>query len=127
MRNGKRIKGRIEKALSKKTMAARKVGKNLDKKLKWILVLGWTADVAWDHHQAVGREAGQHSGQIDLKPQLIVLWLKVPKFRSKARQGQVQDGVSYSWVDDVGDVFLEMKVLICQITEHILHISHISI
>lgn len=74
-----------------------------------------TADVAGDDHQAVRRQTGHHSGQVELKPQLIVFWLKVPKFRSKACQGQVQDGVSDSWIEDVGDVFLEMKGLVSQI------------
>jgi len=54
-------------------------------------------------------EAGHHSGQIDLEPQLKVFRLKVFKFRSKGRQGQVQDGVSYSWIFDEGDVSLQVK------------------
>lgn len=71
--------------------------------------VGCTADVTGDHHQAARMEAGHHRSQIDLEPQLKVFRLKVYKFRSKGCQGQVQDGVSYTWVADGGDVSLEMK------------------
>lgn len=59
-------------------------------------------------------EAGYHGGQIDLEPQLKVFRLKVFKFRSKDCQGQVQDGVSHSWIADEGDVSLEMKGFLFQ-------------
>lgn len=44
-----------------------------------------------------------------LEPQLKVFRLKFFKFRSKGCQGQVQDGVSHSWIFDEGDVSLEIK------------------
>lgn len=71
--------------------------------------VGCTADVTGDHHQAARTEACHHSSQIDLEPQLKISRLKLFKFRSKGRQGQVQDDVSYTCISDEGDVSLEMK------------------
>lgn len=71
--------------------------------------VGCAADVTGDHHQAARLEARHHGSQIDLEPQLKVCRLKVFKFTSKGCQGQVQDGVSYTWIFDDGDVSLEIK------------------
>ena len=71
--------------------------------------VGYTADVTGNHHQAGRMEACHHRSQIDLEPQLKVFRLKVFKFRSKGRQGQVQHGVSYIWISEEGDVSLEIK------------------
>ena len=77
--------------------------------------VGCTADVPGDHRQAARTDAGHHSSQVFLEPQLKVLRLKVDKFRSKGCQGQVQDGVSYAWISDDSDVSLEMKGFVCQL------------
>ena len=71
--------------------------------------VGGTADVSGNHHQAARMDAGHDADQIDLEPQLKVFRLKGFKFRSKGCQGQVQDGVSCSWICDEGDVSLQMK------------------
>lgn len=43
--------------------------------------VGCTADVTGDRHQAVRKEAGHHSGQIDLEPQLKVFGPKIDILR----------------------------------------------
>lgn len=77
--------------------------------------VGCTADIPGNGHQASRLEAGQHSDQIELEPQLKVFRIKVSKFRSKGCQGQVQDGVSNGCILDNSDVSLEMKGFKCQL------------
>lgn len=71
--------------------------------------VGCTADVTGYHYQAARAEARHHRKQVDLEPQLKLFRPKFFKFRSKGCQGQVQDGVSYTWIFDDGDVSLEIK------------------
>lgn len=71
--------------------------------------VGCTADVTGDHRQNARTKARHHRSQIDLEPPLKVFRLKDFKFRSKGRQGQIQDGVSYLWISYDGDVSLENK------------------
>lgn len=79
--------------------------------------VGCTADVTGNHLQAARMEAGHHRSQIAVEPELKVFRLKVCKFRSKGCQGQVQDGVSYSWICEEGDVSLEIKRFMFQFRE----------
>jgi len=71
--------------------------------------VGCTADVTGYHHQAAGVEACHHRRQVDLEPLLKFFRFKFFEFRSKGCQGQVQDGFSYTWISDEGDVSLEIK------------------
>lgn len=71
--------------------------------------VGCTADVTGYDHQAARLDACHHRSQIALEPQLKVFGIKVYKFRSEGCQGQVQDGVSYGWISEDGDVSLEIK------------------
>ena len=82
--------------------------------------VGCTADVTGDHHQNARMKARHHSSQIDLEPPLKVFRLKDFKFRSKGRQGQIQDGVSYLWICYDGDVSLEIKGIHLSVQEDIL-------
>lgn len=79
----------------------------LEKILLLHCCVGCTADVTGNHLQAAGMEASHHGSQIAVEPELKVFRVKVYKFRSKGCQGQVQDGVSYSWICNGGDVSLK--------------------
>lgn len=83
--------------------------------------VGCTADVSGYHYQAARVEARHHRKQVDLEPQLKVFRPKFFKFRSKGCQGQVQDGVSYTWISDEGDVSLEIKGFTFQFRRTFLH------
>lgn len=79
--------------------------------------VGCTADVTGNGLQAARMETGHHRSQIPVEPELKVFRPKACKFRSKGCQGNVQDGVSYTWICEEGDVFLQIKRFMVQCRE----------
>lgn len=76
--------------------------------------VGCTADVTGNGLQAARMETGHYRSQIPLEPELKVFTPKACKFRSKGCQGDVQDGVPYTWILVEGDISLQIKRFLFQ-------------